>query len=347
MLAFVTCDSLITEPGAEKVEYTYSADGQKFVTVKINTSGIAGSSRALSTTIAQEAANYVEVIFKDGSNFYKAEGNPIVPLTISLRVTTYTQTSAVMLIGKRTGTDPDYDYTLLATGKLDKTYNLNDGHTDITFNVTGLIANLSTENNDSGAPTDDDRSFKITSNHGDFDGEFGIFHDLSPSSCFLLPVSNGITASLTIGGLNTDLIFLENGKTSWSGTNVNDEGVVKFNEFPGGTAAVSTKIDSTWFTAEFDNTDTSNKKCVFKFGISTTATGIGFYTITFDIPVFGLSNTSFTTSDGQTSNPWKIRGGTNKAPDFTGTSTGWSVAIRVANTVIEGQSKDFTTSGTW
>jgi len=368
VLAFASCDGIITEPGAEKPEankpvYTYTADGQKMVTVKINIGGTAGNSRSLTNTFAKGAANYVEVIFKDtDGKFYKKDGDLGDPLTVSVLVQQYMPSDAIILIGKRTGTSPsDYDYTLLATGTIEDSngVDLTKGFSEITFKVTSLDVNLTTVNGNFEITNtwlgefkyiDDSSGSDVVVNHTD-KGRF-----LNGASCFLVPKNNDITAKLSITGFeNTGNNIFVKLKSDFSSDTT---GFLKFNKYDattGAVSAVTTEIEQNWIIpniASLSSPSASPPSSAITFGIKTITNG--FYTINFDIPVIGLNSvgrpvtTSDPTVEGLT---WKIRGGTNDNPDAPSTSgtvtAGGGVALRVADTVLDGQTKSVTITITW
>ena len=333
MLAFASCDNIITEPGAEKPGYTYTADGQKFVTVSIKTGGTAGSSRSLSNAIARGAADYVEVIFKEEVppvapatdstyNYYKAEGNLNTTLTILLPVKTYNSSNSVMLIGRNS------DKTLLATGTIDGPVDLSKGISEITFTVTSLNVNL----------TAGGGSFTITNKAalGAFkdDTENGVFYN--SSTCFLVPQSSGIMASLTISGFGD---AGDNILEKVDSTTFNPLTSLTFNKYTNGTPASTSDIDVIYLSPA---TISSSGGCEISFVLDTdTNSAEGYYAIYFEIPVIGLNTIAIPVI---TSNPigagltWYIRGGTNlNAADSTG-NAGAGVALRVATNVAEGTS---------
>jgi len=356
MLMFATCDNIITEPGAEKPEYTYTADGRKLMTLKVNTGGTAGS-RGINQTIA-ETADWVEVIFEasDGK-FYKTEGANGLTLTITLPVETYDVDKAVALIGKKitipasTPTDPDtYEYTLLAIGYLSEQAKLAEV-SKVTFSVAPLEVNLSAAANTLGttiAANVYKSSFKIIDT---WIIGTELFKDINPSTgsnvdntikgkflgdnspCFLLPTDRTKTeVSLTIGGLDDTSSLISVDKDADL-----DDGVVIFNYFPKTTSKAS-ELKATNIVIDRTNGLDLN------FDLETTDAGK--YVITFEIPVFGLSDTEETNSDQanfkagyKKTLPWIISGGTQTNPDFSPSATptdirpGDGVALIVTPTV--------------
>jgi len=121
---------------AEKAEYT--EDGQRLVTLKVNTGGTAGG-RSLTNALVKEKANYMEVIFKRGIKFYRATGSVFEQLSITIPAGEYTTSEAIMLIGRVS------DKTLLATGALSAGVNVQTNNQEITFLVAILNTNTSTE----------------------------------------------------------------------------------------------------------------------------------------------------------------------------------------------------------
>lgn len=131
LLAVVSCDSF----NGEKPEYT--ADGQRLVTLKVNADGIAGS-RSLTDTLAKAKADYAEVIFKKGTNYYRA-ADYLGTISIKIPVNTYAANDAIILIGRRDG-------TLLATGALATgSLNVTASTPSVTFDVNSLETALNAD----------------------------------------------------------------------------------------------------------------------------------------------------------------------------------------------------------
>jgi len=308
VLAFASCDNIITEPGAEKSgaeKAEYTADGQKLVTVKVKVGGTAGN-RALTDTLAKGAANYMEVIFKGGGRYYRAEA--LLSQTISIRIPAikYNATNAILLIGKKTSTD----YALLATGITNTDA---DTQNTIEFTIKSLTADLCAE----GSPTFDIEEFsgspdKIAEGNGRVfenktkDGSFT--DEITP--CFQVPLNTtNIFAMLTISNFGgTEAIIKEVKKTS---PVVKSE--VTFNKEGTTTAEI---------TANNINVTFLSNSCKIDF-LFTTGGVDASYIITFDIPVVGFEVYAPESSPGVGDGVaptlkdqiiWYIRGGTISSP---------------------------------
>jgi hypothetical protein len=331
VLAFVTCDGLITEPGAGKPGYTYTEDGQEMVTVSINPGSVAGGSRVLDQTIAQAQADWYEVIFKDNKDkFHKTDGRYPNPLTLTVPRDTYNDTNAVMLIGKKKtvdigGGNTEEYFTLLATGYIKVPVNLALAPPDITFTVNALTADLSTEG-DSFKIITDDTDFPFPS---DFENETGLYYPYN-FPCFLVPTDTRIVASLTIGGFKNTGNLIKNYRAP--GKTVND--FVKFNMPDPSTTLVRLTSDGRPSIA----IDTINE-LVLGFGFSIPQGEETYCVITFEIPVIGLSAEPFTTSNGKDSITWNIHGGANQGyPDLMKTEDNgitWEWAIKGEGVALE------------
>jgi len=314
MLA-VSCDSFNVLPGGEKPEYT--ADGERLVTVKINTSGIAGN-RSLTNGFAKEQANYMEVIFEKNGKYYRASGplSATMPLSITIPTGTYADDKAVMLIGRAR------DKTLLATGKLSTAplivtaadtssigFTVLSLNTDIYAGEDGFTIDEDTGRSSAAATTDDkpitDTDFADLTASGTYEG----------LDCFQVPTSTfKIKAILEFskGFENTgSMIYV-----------TSDANAVKFTKITDPTAAAPTATIVT--PAAIPGAIGTSNKIEFLFDSPSAA---GEYTITFAIPVVGFG----TGAKGIT---WTIRGGTNEGPDFVGTEEG-SVVIIVATEPAE------------
>jgi len=298
----VSCDNgLGTDKTVDKTEYT--ADGQRFVTLKVG--GTVG--RSLTDANAKGARNFVEVIFRRefpaGSyTYYRTSGFYGEQLSIKVPKVKYEVTDAVILIGKKDGTE----YTLLAVGKLGSALDLPASvPSSIIFTVSSLTANLSAE---AASP-----AFAIT-NSTDFWGvsasvisKQGKYMDTQPS--FQVPKQAGITASLTISDFPSSGPVLA----------------------PAASPAPAAKISlitnsSTTIPATPDSptpVTVSGTTCTFDFSFDTSSATEGTYIITFSIPVaFG------TDGDGL---GWVIRGGTIKdVADPSGTNQAEGVLLTVS-----------------
>jgi hypothetical protein len=139
--AFFGCAEQALEEDAPK----YDAQGRRLVTFNVSTQAytydMAGSTRALTKPIAQAAWDYVEVIFKNGSEYYFRSAARGEDIRFSLpEMDGYT---AVMLVGIANGTKllgvgiPDGDVAD-GFGGIDITV----GTTAIQFKVTALTADI-------------------------------------------------------------------------------------------------------------------------------------------------------------------------------------------------------------
>jgi len=326
MLAFVTCDGFITEPGAEKAEYT--ADGQKLVTLKVNISGTAGNSRSLSDLIARGAANYAEVIFRQNLasdpindppvyKYYRGQGFFRLPITVKVPVQVYDEGEAIILIGRRIGTDTQLLATGIVTGGCDLPdllANATSSTITVSFTVTSLVADLTADASTPAFTIDPtsltDTTFTDYLNLGSFNDD----EDL----CFLVPINEtAISATLAIDGFSdtNDKIIV---------TSIDD--IVIFTEQDSSMSAISssditiTSLDlSPSGGAPIVNTLNSSGELTFEFATSTA----GLYIITFNIPVVGFAKyvpvagtTPSTTPGLENQIIWYIRGGTSSGAAF-------------------------------
>ena len=265
---------------AEKAEYT--EDGQRLVTLKVNTGGTAGG-RSLTNALVKEKANYMEVIFKRGIKFYRATGSVFEQLSITIPAGEYTTSEAIMLIGRVS------DKTLLATGALSAGVNVQTNNQEITFLVAILNTNTSTEGTTKFTidATGASPAFPTT-----FSGKLdkGLINGLP---CFQVPtVTSGIKASLsfTTGFANT-------------GALINVASIPA----PTVTFTGSPAISGTDVSVTAPTTTVGDGTIAFTFD----SKAAGNYVITFNIPVKGFGDDA----KGLT---WNIRGGTKlvSAADF-------------------------------
>ena len=316
MLALVSCDNMAAGAGGGGGKAGYTADGRELVELKINISGTEGISRSINATNAVEA-DFVEVVFKNGTDYFRTDARYTNGMEIGIRVTagTYDKDSAVILIGKKDGTT--YKLLAIATPAGSVTLPVPSGQTNkLSFTVTSLVANLNANaatpafviNTTTGAistspfvtPTDKTKQ--------------GLFDDTdSTSVCFQVPKNiASITASLTITGFSDVvkdvLVVTDNAGTPLTAAATPE---LKFNS--NGDATTITPTITT-ATTGFSNTD---KAYNFNFTFGT-PNAEGKYIITFDIPVVAFSNAS---GSGSESHIWHIRGGTSATktqPDFDG-----------------------------
>jgi len=203
MFAVTSCDN-IPVPGSEPVEYT--ADGRQLVTLTVNVGGTVNG-RSLTDPLAKAGADFVEVVFKKGSDIFRAEGVFPTPIKIKIPTGSYTIDEAIVLVGRES------DYVLLATGVMSGTtpvssgsdFQISDSTTKITFTVQSLTANIKAGGG----------SFEIAENTGsptaiednpDFAGKTAVGSygaDPNKNPWFQLPSNtSGIDATLTIAGLS-------------------------------------------------------------------------------------------------------------------------------------------------
>jgi len=263
---------------AEKAEYT--EDGERLVTLKVNIDGAAGS-RSLSNASAKEDADFVEVIFKKGTTFYRATGYYGESLSIKLPKASYPVTDAVILIGKKNTSD----YTLLAIAALDDTLDLtSSSSTAINFTVVSSLTAALSAAADSPAFVITDTGFWGSTSAGiSKNGKYGAV----PS--FQVPKQAGINASLTIGGFPTGPVL----KSAASPT-------------PAAKIAKIADPATSVITPTYDATPVtfSGGNCTFGFSFSTATADETQYIITFSIPVVFDTDTKGL--------GWVIRGGTQK-----------------------------------
>jgi hypothetical protein len=314
MLAIVSCDSFSALPGAEKPEYT--VDGERLVTVRVNISGTSGG-RSLTGPLAKQEANYMEVIFRRGTKYYRAVGSVNDSLPIRIPAGEYSPTDAIMLIGRLS------DHRLLATGALSATKDVQSTNTTtstITFSVVSLTANISTTGTafkikeDSGNP-------KINIQTGFTTTDItkqGLIDDLP---CFQVPTEiEDIEASLAITGFaSTGTIITVTGAP-----------IITFapTEATGMDALSATFFDSDGDPATFPAAIGTDGTIRFKF---TTGDDGGQYKVTFNIPVVGFSGTAVI--PGRIT--WEIHGGTNTGIDYIGTEGGSGFKLLVAASPAE------------
>jgi len=300
----VSCD-IGSVAEAEKPEYT--ADGRKLVNLKVK---IGGASRALSDTLAKGAANYIEVIFKNGTDYYRADGLRDQVLSLRLPADNYTSANSILLVGKKESKSGGSDfYTLLAVGTPATGGNLTSlppgtNTAEITFSVTSLTADLYA----GGTPTFTITNDFSTGEHIAFNGKTtdGTFHD-GLTTCFQVPTSmttTPIRAELEISGF---------GSTTTSSFATKGTNTVTFTEV--GNTLTGDDITVASANISFDITSS-----VGTIGFSfQTGTNKANYVITFDIPVVGLAASGTGLSDAIT---WHICGGTDLAPSNYQSATG-------------------------
>jgi hypothetical protein len=303
MLAVVSCDSSLTVPGAGKAEYT--EDGERLVTLKVNTLGTAGN-RSLTNGYAKDAADYMEVIFTKNGKYYRAGGS-LTSLSVTIPTGTYDVTDAIMLIGRAK------DKLLLATGELAASTPVTKTTPTIGFTVTSLNTNLALSgttsfviDESSGTPAINVISGKFTESGITKEGVW----NGGTLDCFQVPTSTaGISASLTISGFkNTTAIV-----------NVASGNKVEFTQEYGTTADISDPTGVTFAFGTGTPVPVGSGRISFNFTTST----VGGYKISFEIPVQGFG----TAAKGLV---WNICGGTKGGQDFVGSEENSVMLIVVA-----------------
>ena len=293
LLAVVSCENFT----GEKPEYT--ADGKRLVTLNVKVGRTAGD-RALTNDLAHEEADFMEVILKSGTRYYRAEGLLAQTIKIRIPADTYNKDNAVLLIGRAS------DDTLLAVGTLAVPVNVTS-NTTLTFSIKSLTTALYAGGTGLNVPTFviDETSGTPAINSAD-GGKFAgktansTFVD-GKTTCFQVPTSTvDIMATLTISGFNdntaNDSLVLAGDKD----VIFTPKDTVETITFDPATDAAVTFTDGT---------------C--KIGLTFETAGFGGYIITFKIPVVGFAKwiSEATTPGLGNQKIWNIRGGTIPAPN--------------------------------
>jgi hypothetical protein len=196
-LALTACD-MGNIPGEAAL---YNEDGQRMVTLTINTGGEA---RALASDTAKAAVDFYEVVFSDGTKFYRAAAAKDKPLKVAVPVGDYRNgsaadpTRAILLAGRNS------DKTLLATGLISKVNaSTNKGEikadtVSVTFTLTALTTDLLKTPKSSltfSSPT----TLNTPSGAAAVNG-LGVPYFKVPAD------TSGIAATLSIGGFKTGAI---------------------------------------------------------------------------------------------------------------------------------------------
>jgi len=290
------------------------------VTLNVNTGGTAGS-RSITDTQAKDTADYVEVIFKSGSDYYRANGYQGANLKVKVPAGTYDNSNTLILIGKKS------DGTLLAFGTATTTVTVGPGEAPdptITLSASSIETNIS-----AGTGTD----FVITNtNIVAVNPAFtttvvnnGVFFD-GTTACFQVPT--GVVATTYPDGIEVTL-GLTNADFSTLGDRIkvqSSANPVKFTPI-GSSPPINPITGSVKPT-----TDLSAGEIEFAFNTTTTE---GKYAITFDFPVVGYS---LAWSAGKGSQPltWHIKAGTEPSYDFGGdTAENETVPLIVVNNPTE------------
>jgi len=333
MFAVTSCDNFPI-PGGEKPEYT--ADGRKLVTLSVNIGGTVNG-RSLNDTNAKADADYVEVVFKHGSDYFRTEGYFPTPIKIKIPADDYEIDEAIVLVGKKS------DSTLLATGVLTATtppstgltFQIDENTTSITFTVTSLVANI-TAGGGAG------KAFEIHEDSGNVGGtgdkiedtDFagltnnGLFQTGAENPWFQVPVNTtGINATLTISGFSAtgNKIVRVSGGTPLTFSKV----TVAAEEIPSSSVTSPAVNDAIGAQGKIDIT----------FATPTAiASSPNRYQIIFAVPVVGFQS-------GITNQvTWNIRGGTTNGFDFTTAGTGKedSIPLLVVEEAIDEYELDLT-----
>jgi len=356
-LVLASCD-IIPGLGGEKPEY--DADGRELVTLNVNVGGTVGG-RSLSDTMAKGntfGADYVEVIFTDGTKYYYKGGLRNSELRVRIPTGSYPVTNAIVLIGRI----DSGDNTLLATGVISKVeytdttpdntatpFVITKFTKSVTFSVKSLVADLTTEggafeiaDGAGSAVANANIDFKDSTNKGHAtigSDEYDVFQ--VPTK------ANNIAATLTITGFeDTGAMIKRNGGDQTvtgselvkflpvgSVTTSIIKGVALAPSFPANNAAIGTSGQTSCnFAFTFTTDDPTDSAYEDGFGDPTLPSPfLGLYQISFKIPVVGFANTI----PGQKT--WYIRGGTKLGdPDLEGDESADVVLVVVDNPTDEG-----------
>jgi hypothetical protein len=148
VLSLAACDFLILPPDAGDGGSRYPNANDGMVCLTIGAGG-GGTSRALDYTLAEIDADYFEVVFKYGSDYYQAEwgiGNTSANITIPTgNYDGLSGNDAVLFAGRRIDDGEDVEYVLLGVGVLkgtdDSGYTskeIKPQTTDVIFSMTAL-----------------------------------------------------------------------------------------------------------------------------------------------------------------------------------------------------------------
>jgi len=316
----VTCDLFGPSSGTEEALFT--EDGRPMVRLTISVGNI-GVSRALTTTQAQSAVDYYEVVFKDPKGVLHQEAWDSGTTSITIPVGNYTgATKAVVFAGVKS------DKTLLAVGIITAVDGNLIGAGDaiiksdtnsVTFTLSPLTNAVSTNK----AST----TFKIIGPTKDSVDEF----DYSTANANSIPVtlSGGTYPVFCVPGgnyANTDSSpanLAENIVGSYSVDNPYFDGVIlaaawsatSGNYSGGGETGVTVVVDPA------DDTVGDPINGEFIFLIDASSCGDGLSKVYIDVPVYALGNTDIT---------WHIKGGTtNSDPDGGAGTNGGAVLLAV------------------
>lgn len=196
LLAMAGCEGLAVDSLTDSDPVQYTEDGRQMVNLAINTGG---GVRALTTALAQAGVNYYEVVFYDGTNYYRTSGYKGQTLKLWVPPDTYASDSTGKCAVVFAGNDPgNGDNTLLAIGKL--TTPADGVITGATASVTFTLTALTTD-----VKADPGSSFAITTGAPAAGDPYGTVNYLNTTVPYFL-VDRDTTdaeATYTIGGLNT------------------------------------------------------------------------------------------------------------------------------------------------
>jgi hypothetical protein len=284
MVAFVSCDNVIGGSGGK---YEYTPDGKRMVEVSI----VSNMSRSITDVFAKGAANYMEVIFKDGTTYYQASGFMALPLKIKIPAKTYLTTEAILLLGRSN------DKTLLATGMLSASADATVPNPTFAFTVVAVEVDLR-----AGAAS----SFKIVESTVTAFAGKTMNGKYEEETCFQVPLNiTTVGATLTFSGFDGP-----NPSAPASGPNVFMSGISKitFTEIQTGLPTIGPITTVTPATGALGTTG--------EVGFSFPTTTAGVYAVYFEIGVVGFATTGV--PDGI---KWNLRGGTADGLDLGSTQT--------------------------
>jgi hypothetical protein len=346
-----TCDFF--EPPAEEAPPDSTEDGMVRLTINV-----AGVGRALTTSNAQGAVNYYEVVFKavDGTLYQVEFGLSAsdAARTIIIPPDNYSGAGkAVMFAGNKAGDD----YTLLAVGVITATAggasagsnaNITTSTTGVTFTLSALKNDVNNTATDPGSST-----FKIIGPTHAAVTQLNYSTVASDSTGDAIPTATGggplypvfpiPPAGYNPSGDHTDYDNLtENIVGEYSITLPHSASVIlqapwslDSAAYNGGGTDTGTTIPATELTPKANTTGAALSTvgdppiCTFIFTVDvsslTPATDDGLCAVSIDVPVYALSPTAklaATNAVGSTK-VWHIRGGTtNATPDGIGGNGG-------------------------
>jgi hypothetical protein len=306
MAALVSCDDVIGGLGGEKAEYT--PDGKRLVEVSI----VNNMGRSITNQFAKDAANYMEVIFKDGGTYYQASGFMALPLKIKIPAKTYPTTDAILLLGRSN------DKTLLATGMLSAAANATVPNPTFTFAVVAVGVDLRAGVASSFAIDESTvTAFLGKTMNGKYSGE----------TCFQVPLNiTTVGASLTFSGFE---LPDPPSTAPASGPNVFMSGISKitFTEIQTGLPTIGPITTVSPLTGATLGT-------TGKVGFSFPTTTAGVYAVYFEIGVVGFATTGVPDAI-----KWNLRGGTADGLDLGLTQTKAEGVVIVVTSNPDGETE--------